>query len=215
MGAVKIKICGVKTPEVAEAVVEAGADLLGLVFVEKSARFVDIAMARRIVNLVEGKIQTVALMMNPDDDLGAVDKIEKLVQPDLYQLHGRAHLAGSHLSRERVIHAVSFDAETIAGSLMRFARNEMYGLVIDTPDPTHVGGGTGQTFDWKQLRKVLDEARPPMPIILAGGLSPKNVKEAIKVVKPAMVDVSSGVEKTRGEKDIKLIAQFCEAARSA
>lgn len=211
----KIKICGLRDAELATVAVEAGADMVGLVFVEKSPRYINYQSAREITQAVGENATTVALVMHPDDNLNIIDEIESEVQPVMYQLHGRSDAAAKLIEPARVIRTVSFDPATIEKDLIKYDDDGIYGLIVDTPDPTKIGGGTGKVFNWAQLHDAINKVSPAVDIILAGGLNAENVKQAIKVIQPMMVDVSSGVEIERGVKDPAKIIAFCKAVHEA
>lgn len=215
--AVQIKICGLRDAECAEAAARAGADMIGLVFVEASPRCVSLGQAQAIAKAMAGRVECVGVFK--DASVEFVREHAQQVPLDRVQLHGQAPDAWIEaLAPTPVVRAVSFDATKIQPILDHYAamfdRLEHFaGLLIDTPDPTRLGGGTGRSFDWTALRHVLDAAACDLPIILAGGLTPGNVREAIEAVRPWGVDVSSGVESSRGVKDVNKITAFCKAAR--
>lgn len=214
-----IKICGIRTPQLAEAAVSAGADMVGLVFVEQSPRHVDFGQAIEIASAVEEHAQIVGLFKG--HSFAEIHDAFDNVPIDIAQMHGPMnpdHI--QELAMPQFMRAVSFDPHTIERQVREwdtFHINDprMVGLMIDAPDPAKVGGGTGNAFDWEALADVLDEIEPTVPIILAGGLTPDNVAEAIETVGPWMVDVSSGVESSRGIKDIAKINEFCVAVRQS
>ncbi|MHB1156576.1 MAG: phosphoribosylanthranilate isomerase [Phycisphaerales bacterium] len=239
----KIKICGVGTAEIARAAVDAGADYVGVVFEPRSPRFVTIEQARAVAEAVRGHnfrgAEVVGLFV--DGELGVIRQAASQVPLDLVQLHGRVdELLVKAISPLPVVVALVFEPAPgkLESQLQRW--DEVYrrqtggnvaAVLIDTPDPTKVGGGTGVTFDWKALREMLDRMEEPgaalapgmnslcpglkkhVPIMLAGGLTAENVAEAIDVVRPWGVDVSSGVESQRGVKDAAKVRAFCRAAR--
>ncbi|QNN24952.1 phosphoribosylanthranilate isomerase [Planctomycetales bacterium ZRK34] len=215
--AVQIKICGLRDIDCAQAAAAAGADMIGFVFVEASPRHVTLDQARSIAQAMGGRVECVGVFK--DAPVEYVREHAEGVPLDRVQLHGQAPDAWIEaLGPTPVVRAVSFDPSKIEPMLEHYAamyqRVEHFaGLLIDTPDPSPLGGGTGVTFDWPALRRVLARAATNLPIMLAGGLTPGNVAEAIEVVRPWGVDVSSGVESSRGVKDIKKIAAFCKAAR--
>lgn len=208
----RIKVCGIKTPDIAEAAVDAGADMVGVNFVERSPRCVTIDQAAAISQGVAGRAEVVGLFLDGEPD--AMRRAAGQANLSMLQLHGRVDAA---LLRElepiRVMVSLPFDAHAEA-ALLRWNEDpppNLAALLVDTPDPSKIGGGTGVAFDWHALRESLDRVRPNLPIILAGGLTPDNVAEAIAAVRPWMVDVSSGVESTRGVKDAGLVRAFCRA----
>lgn len=211
MERVKIKICGVRTAEAAVAAVDGGADFIGLVFVPDSPRYVSVDEAQRVVAALDGRVQAVGVFR--DETAERIMELIALAPLSRVQLHGSARRSVEELTPMPCVAAVSF-GEDVEAELRALDRPEnLAAILIDTPDPTQLGGGTGRSFDWPALRAVLDRVAPVTPIILAGGLTPGNVTEAIRVVRPWGVDVSSGVESSRGVKDIAKIRAFCEAVR--
>jgi len=215
-----IKICGVRTPEIADAVVDAGADALGLVFAPGSPRQVTQDEARAILRATPGSVTPVGLFVNPDDAVDDVRALADRLRLRALQFHGRADKATEAFSGSRIFRVASFDAQGIEAALRAADRAaalepSIAALIVDTPDPDGPGGGTGSSFDWRALRDALDRADPMIRIVLAGGLHPDNVADAVRIVRPWGVDVSSGVESSRGVKDPQRIAAFCRAARSA
>jgi len=215
----RIKICGLRTPEAAETAVDAGADMVGLAFAERSPRYVGEDEARAVADVARGRAEVVGLFVGAE--LEAVRWTYDAVGLTMLQMHGDLSVdAAKHLAPMPYMRATSFDPDLLAGDITLWDRisaddHPPTALLIDAPDPRKIGGGTGQTFDWTALRDVLDRLQPEIPIVLAGGLDPDNVGEAISVVRPWMVDVSSGVESTRGVKDLSRIRAFCEAVRAA
>lgn len=212
-----VKICGVRTPAIAEAALDAGAARVGLVFVEASPRFVTRDEAQRVAQVVHRRgAQLVGVFR--DEPPSLIRDLHAQLRFDAVQLHGRPSPDEiASLAPLRVVRALPFEPEGFADMLRAWNDcaqrvDHLIALLIDTPDPTKLGGGTGRTFDWPALRHALDDAVIDLPIILAGGLTPSNVAEAIRIVRPHAVDVSSGVESSRGVKDAALIRAFCEAA---
>lgn len=213
----RIKICGLKDPAHVTTAAEAGADAIGLVFAAKSPRCLTLEQARALTAAAPPFLDLISLFAAAD-----LDEIRRTIEPlpvRTVQLHGDytpEQLAS--LEGFRVIRAVGYDPATFSETLARWDHahrelDNLAGLLIDTPRPDHYGG-TGERFDWPSLRSALEEANPRVPIILAGGLTPENVTEAIQTVAPYAVDVSSGVEAQRGVKDPHRIRAFCRAARS-
>jgi phosphoribosylanthranilate isomerase len=216
-GHVHIKICGIRTPQAAIAAAEAGADSIGLNFVPPSPRFVSLEEARDVMAALPDHVQAVGVFKEHtrpqiDQTLAAVQHLRWA------QLHGPSRQALSEGLGLQALCALSFGPEFGAelsawGGMARAAGARA--LLIDAPDSSGLGGGTGHALDWRRLRRFLDERPVDLPILLAGGLNPDNVAEAIGIVRPWGVDVSSGVESSRGVKDIARIRAFCDAVRSA
>lgn len=210
----KIKICGIREPEHARCAIDAGADYIGLVFAEGSPRQIPIAHARNLVAAIcnaSTTVEPVALFANQSRAM--IEEVLGNADFKIVQLHGdedRAFIES--LDGVRVFKAVPFDPAKI--DLWRNAPRNLAALLIDAPtQPGELTGGSGRAFDWDALAN-LDKTGLP-PIILAGGLTPGNVAEAIHIAHPFAVDVSSGVESSRGIKDPALIRRFCDAVHSA
>lgn len=210
--AVKVKICGVRTPVIIEEAAAEGADFIGLVLFEKSPRHVEVEEARVLAAIARGKIGTVAVLVDPDDAL--IDKVAGRIRPDLLQLHGSetpervaAIKARTGLPAMKAI-GVRDAADTAKAAA--FAKIADMILFDTKPAPdSSVPGGAGIAFDWTLLRDA------SAPFALSGGLNPDNVGEAIALTGASLVDVSSGVESARGEKDAGLVRSFIHAAKEA
>lgn len=202
----RVKICGITCLEDLDAVVSTGADAIGLtvdVPVE-TPREISQTAAVELARAAPPFVTTVLVTM-PDTPETTVELAAR-VQPDVVQIHGdvtRGDLA--YLSAKingGVIKAVSSEDaaryDTIADALL-----------VDSLDASGAGG-TGETHDWERTRKLVEELSSP--VILAGGLTPENVGEAVEVVDPFAVDVASGVEADPGRKDPDAVATFVEQA---
>jgi phosphoribosylanthranilate isomerase len=204
---VKIKICGITNIEDAEVAVTAGADALGFVMYRKSPRYVEPAVARSIVAGLPPFVLPIGVFVN--EDAGAVRTLMDECGFALAQLHGdESALYCQDLGRPALKALRLKDRGTFLALAEFQGRANVRGFVIDAfSDQTY--GGTGQTVDWT----LAAEAARSTPILLAGGLTPANVAEAIPLVRPYGVDVSSGVEKSPGKKDPAKVQAFIEAAR--
>ena len=209
-----IKICGLSTAPSLEAALEAGADMVGLVFFEKSPRHVSLEQARALARLARGRARIAVLTVDASDaTLGA---IIDAVAPDFLQLHGRetpARLAD--LKRTfglATIKAIGVSAVSDLDAATAYA-DVADRLLFDAkaPKDARLPGGNGVAFDWRLLAG-LDLQRP---YLLSGGLDPDNVAQAIAIAGAAGVDVSSGVESAPGVKDIGKIRAFVAKARAA
>lgn len=212
MSRTRIKICGIKDPDTALAALEAGADAIGLVFVEKSPRCVTREQAKSVIQALPEEAVSVGLFVNSPGN--TVRSILDEVGLTVAQLHGHESIDDMDaLAGYPVWKALPFDQhfQTTASTWDHDPRVEA--LLVDTPPTGELTGGSGTTFDWNGLAAVKDHLAKPL--ILAGGLTPNNVAEAIRTAQPYAVDVSSGVESSRGVKDIGLIKAFCEAVRAA
>lgn len=216
----RIKICGIRDVNTALAAVHAGADAIGLVFVEKSPRCVTIEQAREIVRELPAFVQPIALVSDASTDL--IYDITDRAGIQTVQLHG--HEAPEFVDElngiESLIKALPFSRDTIGQTLDTWLQvaPRLKAFLWDTPprSATDLRGGSGHTLDWEGLRECVISNEQAMPVhILAGGLTPENVGQAIRVVQPFAVDVSSGVESSRGVKDVEKIRAFCAAVRAA
>ena len=205
---VRIKTCGITNIEDALAAVEAGADALGFVFAE-SPRKVNVATVLNILEKLPPLVTTVGVFANQDVD--EVFKIWKQTNLHFAQLHGYG--PPSRMGHwYRVIKAVRASSwENICSQLGDRSGVFCSAILLDA----HVEGklgGTGQTFDWDLAVQAKSLGKP---IILAGGLTPENVAEAVRKVQPYAVDVSSGVEASSGKKDHDKIREFIQNVRNA
>jgi len=204
----RIKICGIRTADIAHAAIEAGADALGFVFVRSSARFVEPETAADIMWSLPPMVTTVGVYMNASID--TFSDIEELCPTHYAQLHGNEDEPTVRACGP-AIKAIRYDAATIRDDLQRWsAIDEVDSILVDGS-----AGGEGVGLDWSGLAAAVQEVGLTIPLILAGGLRPDNIAEAIRIVRPYAVDVSSGVERDRGDKDPALIEAFCQAAREA
>jgi phosphoribosylanthranilate isomerase len=207
---VKVKICGVRTPAIIEEAAKAGADFIGLVLFEKSPRYVELEEARALAAIARGKIGTIAVLVDPDDEL--VNGVAERVRPDLIQLHGNETpervAAIKAMTGLPVIKAVPVADAADVRRASDYAGCADYILFDAKAVPgAPLAGGNGVPFDWRALSGVTP------PFALSGGLTAETVGEAIRMTSATMVDVSSGVERARGEKDAKLVANFTRAAK--
>ena len=211
---VKVKICGVRTPAIVDIAADAGADYVGLVFYAKSPRNVTLAEAALLTKAAAGRIATVAVLVDPDDDL--IADVMAIASPALLQLHGRE--APERLAAIKARFGVPLIKAIPVATADDIAAAHRYWDMADImlfdakPDPAAaLPGGTGRAFDWRALAGL----EPQRPFALSGGLTPENVGEAIRLTGAVMVDVSSGVERKAGEKDARLVQSFTRAAKAA
>jgi len=202
----RVKICGITRPEDALAAALAGADAIGLVFYAKSPRHVGLEQAANIMRALPPFVTSVALFVNPLRE--EVIAVLQRVRPDVLQFHGEEPPEFCRSFGVPYLKAVRVRPETdLLQSAALYA--DAQGLLLDAWS-AGAHGGTGERFDWNLI-----PADMPKPPILAGGLSPANVRLAIETVKPWAVDVSSGVEVSKGIKDAALIAAFMKEAKNA
>jgi phosphoribosylanthranilate isomerase len=201
---VKVKICGITNREDALMAAEAGADAVGFVFYPPSPRHISPGNAAGIIRALPPFVQTVGLFV--DQDISVVNATADLCGLDLIQLHGDETPGYCDSVRRRVIKAFRVKDITTLDSLLQY---HVAGCLLDAWSPA-AHGGTGRTFNWDIAAEAVQQGHR---IILAGGLSPENVSEAIGLVHPYGVDVSSGVETAPGLKDAYKIRLFVEQAR--
>jgi phosphoribosylanthranilate isomerase len=201
---VKVKICGITRLEDALLAVEAGADALGFVFFHESPRHIFPEQAAAIIRHLPPFVQTVGLFV--DEALETVNKTAGLCGLDIIQLHGKETPEYCEAVRRRVIKAFRVKDITCLEPMNTYQASA---FLLDAWSPT-AHGGTGRTFNWEIAACAAQVSR----IILAGGLTPDNVAEAILQVRPYGVDVSSGVESSPGKKDSRKLTEFISNAKS-
>ncbi|MBJ3762692.1 phosphoribosylanthranilate isomerase [Maribius pontilimi] len=211
---IRVKICGLSTPEGVEAAVQAGASYLGFVFFPKSPRNVALPLAAMLASSAPPGVAKVALTVDADD--AALDRIVCAVPLDMIQLHGAESPARVAEIRSRyglpVMKAVGVASEADLAALDAYARVSDQLLVDAKPPPdADLPGGNGLAFDWR----LIAGRRWSVPWMLAGGLTPDTVAEAVRLTGAAQLDVSSGVESAPGVKDPARIGAFLRAAREA
>jgi phosphoribosylanthranilate isomerase len=208
-----IKICGVKTLDILDTAITAGADMVGFMHFPRSPRHVGIEQLGELISAARGRIESCVVLVNPDNS--CVAEVAAL-GPDWIQLHGpetphRVEIIRADVGVE-IIKALPIggpeDLAQVAGYAEVADR-----ILLDAKPPKGAErpGGLGHTFDW-DLLKALD---PSIPFMLSGGLTPANVAEAIRQVAPMGIDVSSGVERAPGVKDRRLVESFIRNARAA
>jgi len=204
----RVKICGITRSEDALAVCHAGADALGFVFFEPSPRNVDPEVVREILAGLPPFVTTVGLFVNPEPAF--VESVLGAARLDLLQFHGEETPEQCERYGLPYIKAVRMRPEV---NLLEYARrfDRSRALLLDAY-VSGTQGGTGTRFDWTLIPRDL-----PLPIVLSGGLAPDNVGDAIRQVRPAAVDVSSGVEAAGAKriKDPQRISSFIAGVRNA
>ena len=205
MTAVRSKICGITRVEDALVAAEAGADAIGLVFYPQSPRVVTIQQARAIIAALPPFVTTVGLFVNASRC--ELNEILDAVPLDLLQFHGDESPSDCEGFHRPFIKALRVKpGDDIAAAVACYGKAS--GILLDTYVPG-VPGGTGEAFDWSLVPAGLSR-----PVILAGGLTAGNVGAAIAQVRPYAVDVSGGVESSRGVKDPERIRAFVAAVRN-
>ena len=203
----RVKICGITRVEDAQAAVHAGADAIGLNFFQGSKRVITAAQARVITRALPPFVMTVGLFVNADAQ--TVNTIADTAELDLLQFHGDESPEYCEAFGRPWIKALRVRPELDLEAAID-AYNRGRGILLDAWH-RDAWGGTGNTFNWQ----LLDSLGTVSSIVLAGGLDPANVGEAIRQCKPWAVDVSSGVESAPGIKSSQLIAQFIAAVNEA
>ena len=207
----KVKICGLSTAETMRATLDAGADFVGLNFYPKSPRYVSPAQAALLAAQARGRSKIVALVVDAGDAM--LKSISNAVRPDYFQAHGSETV-------ERVAEiAKTFGVPVIKVIKIKEASDvaaakafkDVAEMILFEPKAPEnlLPGGNGLAFDWNVLKGKDGQ------FMLAGGLNPDNVAEAIRLTRAPIVDVSSGVENLPGKKDIALIRKFIERAKAA
>jgi phosphoribosylanthranilate isomerase len=211
----RIKICGITRPEDATAAVDAGADAIGMILHANAPRKISRAMAEQIVSEVADEVEVVGVFVDAPAEL--ILEMANDLELDQVQLHGSespevmASLAG--LSVIKAIRGnMDFDAELARWRDVAGVR----ALLLETGKGAHAGGN-GIESDWDALAALLDgsNALDRGALVVAGGLHPNNVANVIRRLRPWSVDVSSGVERSLGEKSVEKMRSFCAAVRSA
>ncbi|MEQ1598113.1 MAG: phosphoribosylanthranilate isomerase [Methylotenera sp.] len=206
----RVKICGITRVEDAISAVHAGADAIGLVFYAQSPRFVTIEQAQKIVAAIPPFISVVGLFVNAPQ--AEIEIVLSQVKLDILQFHGDESPQDCNQVCEQIKMPYYKAIRVKAGTnLVQYATEFecAKALLLDAHSESAFGG-TGQTFDWNLIPKSLTK-----PVILAGGLTAENVASAIQQVLPYAVDVSGGVELTKGIKDAAKIAAFMQGVSNA
>ncbi len=195
----RIKICGITRAEDGLQAAQLGVDALGMVFYAKSPRNVTAQQAQAICDVLPGFVTRVALFLNPDENL--VKQVLENVNIDVLQFHGTESAAFCESFGQPYIKALGIDGvDDIDGLCNQYQTAQS--VLLDSHG-SGKAGGTGETFNWSNIPNAIRNK-----IILAGGLNPDNVAEAIKQVRPYAVDLSSGVESAPGIKDLTLMTRL-------
>ena len=205
----RAKICGITRIQDIQSVVQAGADAIGFVFFAPSPRSVTAMQAAELVQHVPAYVQTVGLFVNATQ--GEIADILKQAPVDILQFHGDEtpeqcqHIA-QHVGR-RWYKAIQVKPELdVIAEIQHYQQAGASAVLLDAWHP-ELKGGTGHSFDWTQFPKL------DIPLILAGGLKPDNIEDAIKTTNAYAVDVSGGVESAKGIKDQQLIERFMQGVQ--
>jgi phosphoribosylanthranilate isomerase len=212
-----VKICGITNLEDARTAVEAGADALGFVFYPKSPRYLDPAAAQRIVAELPRQIEKIGVYVNETPQ--SVARLAQRLGLTGLQLHLELSRIQQEPGRLASLNGVK---QYLALSVHTLLRSEvpvqpvpgLDGIFLDSGTPLEPGG-TGKVFDWEQSRTLVSRMKPMAKIVIAGGLTPANVREAMRILEPWGVDVASGVETRPGRKDPQKVRAFITAVREA
>jgi phosphoribosylanthranilate isomerase len=209
-----VKICGLSTHQTLDAALEAGADMVGFVFFAPSPRHLALDTACELGKRARGRAIKVALTVDADD--ATLDAIVSALEPDILQLHGHETPARVAAIRQRfgreVMKALPMERAADLAALTDYVEVADR-ILFDARPPKGATrpGGLGTAFDWH----VLENLDLKLPFMVSGGLHAGNVAEAMRVTRPSGVDVSSGVERAPGIKDIEMIRDFLRAARAS
>jgi phosphoribosylanthranilate isomerase len=216
-----VKICGITNVEDALTAVNAGADALGFVFYEKSPRHVTREVVREIVRQLPAKIEKVGVFV--DEGLDEMEQVAEAAELSGIQMHmkfphsqwGKAATLGSQTTKYLVLRA----NDLLDGSLTSVAwyqdvKESIGAIFLDAGTEKELGG-TGKTFDWNAATQTVRAFQQNFRIVVAGGLTPTNVSQAMVILKPWGVDVSTGVEARPGKKDPDKVRAFVAAVRRA
>jgi phosphoribosylanthranilate isomerase len=209
-----VKICGLSTRETLDAALAAGADMVGFVFFPPSPRHLSLESARELGKRVERRAIKVALTVDADD--ATLEGIVEALAPDILQLHGHETPARvSEIKRKfgrEVMKALPVERAIDLAPLSTYT-SVADRILFDARPPTGATrpGGLGAVFDWH----LLEDLDLNLPFMVSGGLHAGNVAEAIRVTRAGGVDVSSGVERAPGVKDVEMIRDFIRAARAS
>lgn len=203
------KICGITRAQDALAAADLGVNAIGLNFYPQSPRAISVTDVENLVKGLPRRVSVVALFVNPTPEL--VRQVLGTGAVDLLQFHGNesAEFCEQFETPYMKVVAVKLDSDLKS----EFAKYEsaQY-MLLDSFDPIMLGG-TGNTFDWGRVIELTQKQRSRL--VLAGGLGPANVREAIEIVQPFGVDVSSGVEASKGIKDLKMMQLFIQGVRAS
>lgn len=200
----RVKICGITRPEDAVEAARLGVDAIGLVFYEKSPRHLSIEQAQAVCQVLPGFVTVVSLFLNPQ--AGLVKDVLASVAVDLLQFHGNETGDFCRSFNRPYIKALGMaDDQGLEQRAKEYS--DARAVLLDS-HASGAAGGTGKIFDWNSIPRQFQQS-----IILAGGLNPQNVAEAIVAVRPYAVDLSSGVEAAPGIKDASLMAQLMKEVK--
>ncbi|MDR6432769.1 phosphoribosylanthranilate isomerase [Brucella pseudogrignonensis] len=209
-----IKICGLKTPEAVAAALDGGATHIGFIFFPKSPRHLNPADAGRLREAARDRAQVVAVTVDADDE--TLDEIVRELKPDMLQLHG--HETPARVAQVKARYGLPVIKAFAIREAEDFQMIAPYQGIADRflfdakpPKGSDLPGGNGVSFDWA----LLDALDDSVDYMLSGGLNAGNIAEALHKTRAPGIDVSSGVERAPGEKDVRLINEFFQAVSDA
>ena len=203
----KVKLCGFKDQQSVKAAIAGEANFIGFVFCEKSPRYVDPDLVADIANIIPPQIAKVAVLANID--LSIIKKIYKNLSPDYFQFHGSETPGFLCKIKEifpkvKIIKAFKISSKNDLRQVPRFNKySDMF--LFD-----NAAGGSGESFDWT----ILEGFKTRKGWFLSGGLNAENISDAVRATGAQMIDVSSGIEKVRGEKSAQLIEKLMAESRN-
>ncbi len=200
---IKIKICGITNLKDALLAAELGADALGFIFASSSPRAINPQVAKEIIAQLPAFLTTVGVFVNDSRDY--IQQMRHFCYLDMVQLHGEETPDFCRVLGGRIIKAIRVEDEASLTQMKDYTPSAFLLDAYQAGKP----GGTGKTFDWQLAFAAKQYGR----IILSGGLNPENIREAIKQVQPYAVDVASGVEAARGQKDPRRLQEFIEQVK--
>ncbi|RZG81257.1 phosphoribosylanthranilate isomerase [Acinetobacter sp. WCHAc060033] len=208
----RAKICGITRPQDIQAAVQAGVDAIGLVFFEPSPRYVNVELAQQLAKLIPPYVNIVGLFVNATAE--DIAQVLEQVPLDVIQFHGDESAEQcrqiAHYNKRRWYKAIQVKPDAtsaeIISTIQQYQQAGASAMLLDAWHP-ELKGGTGHSFDWSQFPKL------DIPLILAGGLKPENIEDAIQTTQAYAVDVSGGVESAKGIKDQQLIERFMKGVQ--
>jgi phosphoribosylanthranilate isomerase len=204
----KVKICGITNYDDAAMAVSLGADALGFIFAPVSPRKIEPASALEIIGRLPPFIKSVGVFVN--EDINKIRDITSYCGLDIIQLHGDETPEICESLMPRAVKAIRVKDDTDISQLKAY-RGKIRAFLLDTYSEK-AAGGTGKTFNWD---KAVEIKTLGLPVILAGGLIPSNIEAAIKKVRPYGIDINSGIEKSPGIKDHRLMKELFEKIKGA
>lgn len=206
----QVKICGIKTPDILQIAAGAGARFIGFVFYQPSPRYIEVDTAKELALMLPTGVRGVGLFVDPSDE--ELESVLGKVQLDVIQLHGSETPQRVQQIKDKYVMPIikAFPVSVSSDIDIVETYNAADWFLFDAkPSNENIHGGSGESFDWSLLLgKSFSK-----PWMLSGGLTPQNIQQALEILKPNAVDVSSGVESSRGVKDADKIRAFITAAK--